>query len=106
LSRSPTTIGILDLVFITKDTDGIVEAVDFEVHGDVALFHGLAGEVGGFISDIPYAAAELEPRSSAALLSWLDLWGDAVRRGAWGVRRDAARGIPHDLVEAELAAAG
>jgi hypothetical protein len=81
LSRSPTAIGILDLVFVTKDTDGIVGAVDFEVHGDVALFHGVDGEVGGFISDISYAAAELEPRSSVALVSWLDLWGDAVRRG-------------------------
>jgi hypothetical protein len=55
LSRSLNTIRILDLVFITEDTDGIVEAVDFEVHGDVALFHGLDGEVGGFISDISYA---------------------------------------------------
>jgi hypothetical protein len=106
LSRSLNTIRILDLVFITKDTDGIVEAVDFEVHGDVALFHGLDGEFGGLISDTSYAAAEIEPRSSAALLSWLDLWGDALRRGASGVPRDAARGIPHDLIEAELAAAG
>ena len=72
------TIRVLDLVFIMKDADGNVEHAEFEDHDDVALFNALEGEVGGLISeeDIQYAAAELEPNSSAALLIWEDLWVD------------------------------
>lgn len=107
------TIRILDLVFITKDEDGDVHAVEFEDHDDVALFNALDGEIGGFISDedIQYAAAELEPNSSAALLIWEDVWATPfveAMRNSGGVLIEGSR-IPHDLIEAaeaELAAAG
>ena len=103
------TIRILDLVFIMKDADGNVEAVEFEDHDDVAL----EGEVGGLISedDIEYAATELEPNSSAALLIWEDVWATPfveAMRASGGVLIEGSR-IPHDLIEAaeaELAAAG
>lgn len=73
--RSPITIGILDLVFITKDTGGIVEAVDFEDHDAGAFFHALDGDVSGLASDddISHAAVELGPSSSTALLIGPDL---------------------------------
>ena len=107
------TIRILDLVFITKDGDGNVGAIEFEDHHDVALFNALDGEVGGFISDedIEYAATELEPNSSAALLIWEDVWATPfveAMRNSGGVLIEGSR-IPHDLIEAaeaELAAAG
>ncbi len=107
------TIRVLDLVFIMKDADGNVEHAEFEDHDDVALFNALEGEVGGLISeeDIQYAAAELEPNSSAALLIWEDLWArpfvDALRASG-AVLIEGSR-IPHDLIEqaeSELAAAG
>jgi hypothetical protein len=106
------TIRILDLVFITKDIDGNVEAIDFEDHHDVALFAALDGEVGGFISDedVAYAAADLEPNSSAALLIWEDVWATPfveALRASGAVLIEGSR-IPHDLIEAaeaELAAA-
>lgn len=106
-------IRILDLVFITKDIDGVVDAIEFEDHDDVELFNALEGDVGGLISteDIEYAAAELEPGSSAALLIWEDLWArpfvDALRASG-AVLVEGSR-IPHDLIEAaqaEFAAAG
>ena len=107
------TIRILDLVFISKDAEDVVTAVEFEDHDDVALFSALDGDVGGFISDedIEYAAAELEPNSSAALLIWEDLWATPfveAMRNSGGVLIEGSR-IPHDLIEAaeaELAAAG
>ena len=107
------TIRILDLVFITKDADGVAAAVEFEDHDDVALFNALDGDVGGFISDedIEYAATELEPGSSAALLIWEDVWATPfveAMRNSGGVLIEGSR-IPHDLIEAaeaELAAAG
>ena len=88
-------------------------AVEFEDHDDVALFNALEGEVGGLISeeDIEYAAAELEPNSSAALLIWEDVWATPfveAMRNSGGVLIEGSR-IPHDLIEAaeaELAAAG
>ena len=98
------TIRILDLVFISKDDEGDVVAVEFEDHEDVALFAALDGEVGGLISeeDIEYAAAELEPNSSAALLLWEDRWAtpfmDALRASG-AVLIEGSR-IPHDLIEA------
>ena len=102
------TIRILDLVFITKDADGNVGAVEFEDHDDVALFNALEGEVGGLISeeDIDYAAVELEPNSSAALLIWEDLWAAPfvqAMRDSGGVLIEGSR-IPHDLIEAAEAA--
>ena len=96
-------IRVLDLVFIMKDAKGNVEALEFEDHDDVALFHALDGEVGGFISeeDIEYAAEALEPNSSAALLIWEDLWArpfvDALRNSG-AVLLEGSR-IPHDLIE-------
>ena len=102
------TIRILDLVFITKDEDGDVAVVEFEDHDDVALFNALEGEVGGLISqeDAEYAAAELEPNSSAALLIWEDLWAAPfveAMRASGGVLIEGSR-IPHDLIEAAEAA--
>jgi Family of unknown function (DUF6325) len=107
------TIRILDLVFISKDEEGNVAVIDFEDHHDVALFAAIDGEVGGFISDedIDYAAADLEPNSSAALLIWEDVWATPfveALRNSGGVLIEGSR-IPHDLIElaeAELASAG
>jgi hypothetical protein len=107
------TIRILDLLFITKDADGNTAAIEFDDHDDVALFSELDGEVGGFISeeDVEYAAADLEPNSSAALLVWEDVWATPfveALRASGAVLVEGSR-IPHDLieaVEAELAAAG
>jgi uncharacterized membrane protein len=102
------TIRILDLVFISKDADGNVAAIDFEDHHDVALFAALDGEVGGFISDddVDYAAADLEPNSSAALLIWEDVWATPfveALRDSGAVVIEGSR-IPHDLIEAAEAA--
>jgi hypothetical protein len=107
------TVRVLDLVFVTKDADGDVAVVEFEDHADVALFNALDGDVGGLISeqDIEYAAAGLEPNSSAALLIWEDVWAApfvGALRASGAVLIEGAR-IPHDLIEsaeAELAAAG
>ena len=107
------TIRLLDLVFISKDSDGDVAVIELEDHHDVALFEMLDGEVGGLISDedVAYAAAELVPNSSAALLIWEDVWATPfveALRASGAVLIEGSR-IPHDLIEAaeiELAKAG
>lgn len=103
------TIRILDLVFITKDADGDVAAIELEDHDDSSAFSALEGEVGGLVSqdDIEHAAEGLEPNSSAALLIWEDLWAgplvDALRASG-GILIEGGR-IPHDLIEEALAIA-
>ncbi len=101
------TIRILDLIFIGKDVDGSVVAFEIDELDAAAGFVGLDGEVGGLISaaDVEYAAAALEPNSSAALLIWEDVWAarfaEAVRKSG-GVLLEGAR-MPHEIVEPLLA---
>jgi hypothetical protein len=106
------TVRIIDLVFVGKDADGNTTAFEFDQIEELAPFAALQGEVGGLLSeqDVAYAAAALEPNSSAALLVWEDTWATELAtaiRNADGVVLEGAR-IPHDLVEqamAELTAA-
>jgi hypothetical protein len=102
------TVRILDLIFIGKDADGSVLSLEIDELDELAGFGGLEGEVGGLISpeDIEFAAGQLEPNSSAALLIWEDLWAApfaAAVRNSGGVLLDGAR-IPHELIEPALAA--
>ena len=101
------TIRILDLLFIAKDADGDVVAVEFDELEELAAFAGLEGEVGGIISDddVAHVAAGLEPNSSAALLIWEDVWATefaVALRDSGGVLLEGGR-IPHELVEIALA---
>ena len=101
------TVRILDLIFIGKDADGSVLAFEIDELDAAAGFGALDTDVGGLISpaDIEYAAAALEPNSSAALLIWEDVWAarfaDAVRKSN-GILLEGAR-IPHELIEPVLA---
>ena len=101
------TIRILDLIFIGKEGDGSVVAFEIDELDAAAGFDRLDGDVGGLISpaDIEYAAAALEPNSSAALLIWEDVWAarfaEAVRK-ADGILLEGAR-IPHELIAPALA---
>jgi hypothetical protein len=100
------TVRILDLIFIGKDADGSVLSFEIDELDQLAGFGGLDGEVGGLISpeDIEFAAGQLEPNSSAALLIWEDLWAApfaAAVRNSGGVLLDGAR-IPHELIEPAL----
>ena len=101
------TVRILDLVFIGKDADGSVVFFEIDELDEVAGFGGLDADVGGLIGpeDIEYAAAALEPNSSAALLIWEDVWAarfaEAVRKSD-GVLLEGAR-IPHEIIAPLLA---
>jgi len=102
------TVRILDLIFIGKDAAGDVVSFEIDDLDALAGFGDLDGEVGGLIGpeDIEFAAAQLEPNSSAALLIWEDRWAapfaQAVRDSG-GVLLQGAR-IPHELIEPALSA--
>ena len=99
-------IRIIDLTFITKDVDGNVGVVEFDVVEELAAFAGLDAEIGGILTDedVAHAAVSLEPNTSAALLIWEDAWAapfaDAVRE-ANGIILEGAR-IPHEFIEAAV----
>ena len=101
------TVRILDLAFIGKDADGTVVFFEVDELDGVAGFGGLDADVGGIISpeDLQYAAAALEPNSSAALLIWEDVWAAPFAEAlikSNGVLIEGAR-IPHELIEPLLA---
>lgn len=100
-------IRILDLEFVTRDTDGstrVIELADIDHDGkfDLTLF---AGSNSGLLdeSDFADAAAAIEPGSSAAIMIFENHWAlpfvQALRRGSAQVV--AAGYIPQDdLAEA------
>jgi hypothetical protein len=99
-------IRILDLMFVTRDSDGSLSSValsDIDHDGtfDVAVFEGASS---GLLddSDLDDAASVIEPGSSAAILIFENRWAtefvQALRRG--GAQLVAAGYIPQDaLVE-------
>ena len=101
-------VRIIDLTFITKDADGVVEVVEYDAVEELAAFAGLEGEVGGILTDedVAYAAEALEPNSSAALLIWEDTWATPFAvavRNANGVILEGAR-IPREIIEEAVGA--
>jgi Family of unknown function (DUF6325) len=104
-------IRVLDLLFVTRDDDGSLRAVelrDLDNDGqlDVTLFEGATS---GLLddSDLADAASVIEPGSSAAILLFENRWArsltQALRRG--GAELVAAGYVPLDDVAASLDAA-
>jgi len=101
-------VRIIDLTFISKDSLGNVEVVEFDALEELAAFAGLDAEIGGILTDedIAHAALSLEPNSSAALLIWEDTWAApfaAAVRKANGVILEGAR-IPREFIEEAMSA--
>lgn len=101
-------IRILDLVFVRRDADGSMQAieladVDHDGQFDLAVFEGASG---GLIdaSDIADATPVIEPGSSAGILIFENRWAapfvQALRRG--DAQLVAAGYIPHDTILASL----
>ena len=101
-------IRILDLVFVTRDTDGSVRAIemsDLDHDGklDLAVFEGASS---GLLdsSDLADAESVIDPGSSAAVLIFENRWAtsltQALRRG--GAELVAAGYIPHEAIAASL----
>jgi uncharacterized membrane protein len=101
-------IRILDLLFVTRDDDGSLRAVelrDLDLDGqiDVTIFEGASS---GLLDDgdLADAASVIDPGSSAAILLFENRWArsfaQALRRG--GAELVAAGYIPLDDIAASL----
>ena len=103
------TIKILDLVFINKDANGDIEAVELSqadpTNAAVLDVLGVAGTRLLGQEDIEEIGNALDPNSSAALMIWENVWGARFAeslRNAQGILIANGR-IPVALVEEALA---
>jgi hypothetical protein len=104
------TIRILDLVFILKDEEGNVAAVelaDVDPEDEAAGMSDIADGNSGLLNedDIAISAEALDLNSSAGLLVFENVWAtrfaEAVRNADGQLI--ANERIPHDIVQAALA---
>jgi uncharacterized membrane protein len=101
-------VRIIDLAFVTKDTDGSVASVEMEnAESEVfQAFENLTAEHGGLLNDddILTAGEGLEPGSSAALLVWEDVWATRFVQALEnaGAELVTIQRIPRDIVKAAL----
>jgi uncharacterized membrane protein len=105
------TINILDLVFVAKDTDGTVGALELSQlsESEAEAYGGLGvteDDLDGLINDedLELAAELLEPGDSAAILVWEDRWAikvtQAIRNA--GGRLLALDRVPQEALEEVL----
>ncbi len=107
-----STIRVLDLLIITKDDDGSVEAMEIDDLEGADEIRRLEGQIAEILAadDVEMLAAAIEPGTVAAVLVWENTWaapfGSAARRA--GGQLVATGRIPIQAIaasmEAELAA--
>jgi len=72
------TINVIDILFVLKDADGVVGAVELvDLDDDLyALFDPIVSDLGGLLShdDAVRLAANLPPNSSAAIMLFENAW--------------------------------
>jgi uncharacterized protein DUF6325 len=102
------TVRVLDLVLVTKDVDGSVEAAELRDADDSEVGQLRAAEADLAVllaeSDIDEIGGVLEPGSTAAVLVWENTWaapfGSAVRRS--GGQLVASGRIPTQAILAAM----
>ncbi|WP_134322126.1 DUF6325 family protein [Cumulibacter soli] len=71
-------VRIIDLVFVSKDADGVVDAFEIDSLSSPAasLYDSIDGEFGGLLSeeDLAVAGAELQPGTAAGVIVYEQLW--------------------------------
>ncbi|MFI8264612.1 MULTISPECIES: DUF6325 family protein [unclassified Streptomyces] len=70
------TIRVIDVLILTKDTDGTVEASELSDMDDLGDLEAIEAELGELLAeaDVKHLAAAMEPGSTAGVLIWENLW--------------------------------
>ena len=97
------TIRVIDMLILTKDDDGVVEAMELSDVDELGPLQAIEAELADLLAeeDIDNLAAVMEPGSVAGVLVYENLWaapfGSAARRA--GGRLIANGRIPlHDII--------
>jgi len=102
------TIRVIDIVILTKDEHGAVEAMELADVGELGELQALEAELAELLAedDIEHLAAAMEPNSTAGVLIWENLWAarfaSAARRS--GGQLIATGRIPIQAIIASIEA--
>jgi len=69
-------IRVVDILILTKDADGSIEAAELEDLVDLGELRALETELAELLAadDVAHLAAAMEPGSTAGVLIWENLW--------------------------------
>ena len=102
------TIRLIDVLILTKDEDGSVEAMELADVGELGELQAVEAELAELLAeeDIEHLAAAMEPNSTAGVLIWENLWAapfaSAARRS--GGQLIATGRIPIQAIIASIEA--
>ena len=70
------TIRVIDILILTKNEDGVVEAMEFSDVGELGQLQALEAQLADLLAeeDVEHLAAAMEPGSTAGVLIWENLW--------------------------------
>jgi hypothetical protein len=70
------TIRVIDILILTKNEDGSVDAAELADVGDLGPLQALEAELAELLAadDVLHLAAAMEPGSTAGVLIWENLW--------------------------------
>ncbi len=70
------TIRVVDMLILTKDEDGNVEAVELSDIEELGPLQAVAAQLAEFLAeeDVVHLAAAMDPGSTAGVLIWENLW--------------------------------
>jgi len=104
---SSRTVRILDLTFITKAGDGTTATFDYDELEEVVGLDDFDGNAGSLVSDedLEMAAEALDPKSSALLMVWEDLWAADFAAAVLACGGEVITGerVPREVVQAAFA---
>ena len=102
------TIRVIDVLILTKDADGTVEATELSDIAELGELQTIEAELGELLAadDVDHLAAAMDPGSTAGVLIWENLWAapfaSAVRRSGGQLIADGR--IPIQAIIASIEA--
>jgi hypothetical protein len=102
------TIRVIDVLILTKDADGTVEATELSDIAELGELQVIEAELAELLAaeDVDHLAAAMEPGSTAGVLIWENLWAapfaSAVRRSGGQLIADGR--IPIQAIIASIEA--
>jgi hypothetical protein len=78
------TIRVIDVLILTKDEDGAVEAMELSDVGELGELQALEAQLAELLAedDVEQLAAAMEPGSTAGVLIWENLWAASFASAA------------------------
>ena len=70
------TIRVIDALILTKDSEGVVDAMELSDVGDLGQLQDLEAELAELLAeeDVEHLAAAMDPGTTAGVLIWENLW--------------------------------